>query len=88
MAITSFVFFICAFRTNVVFVIGLFTLTLAFCFVAALWWLTAIGNMAQAAKVQKVCFAILFTLVPLTIATRWHFLVWLLSDERQTNGCG
>ena len=62
MAVFSFIFTLCAIRTNIVLVVALFIVTIAFGLVAGVYWETALGHMEHAHQLTMVrlqCFDIL-----------------------------
>lgn len=64
MGVLSFIFLICAFRTNVVFVMIFFSLTFCFLMITAAFWALAddfTGNAKLAQKLLVVCNLLHFT---------------------------
>jgi hypothetical protein len=56
MAVLSFIFLICSFRTNAVFVVVFLGATIGFGLATASLWMDALGNAAQGATLIKVPF--------------------------------
>lgn len=55
LAAISFVYLICSIRTNVCFFVALLSIVSGFSLLAGVFFQIALGHMAEAAKLQKVC---------------------------------
>ncbi|KAF2455069.1 GPR1/FUN34/yaaH family-domain-containing protein [Lineolata rhizophorae] len=74
MGLLCFVYFICALRTNVVFVLIFFTLVIVFCILAGAYWQTSNGNTALASRLQIAGGAVAFV----TCACGWWIFVAIM----------
>jgi hypothetical protein len=95
MGVLSFIFFICAFRTNVVFVMIFFSLTFCFLMITAAFWALAddyTGNAVLAGKLLTVCstysLSVTEHITNMKIGWRcfWicHMHVWLVHPHRSS----
>lgn len=77
MGLLSFIYLICALRTNLVFVAIFLGLLLTYAFLTASYWHLAMGNTAMAAKLQVAGGAFGFMA---TLAGWWIFFAQMLAS--------